>query len=123
MRNICKNKSKVVKRIIKFFSVAPDSEVAQSVLLRAPDGVIRAISNAALNAREGDVRIARRLKQFFSKYHPHISYLTDRRRPLVDKRRLLVQREGVLPIIAPLISIVLGSKGGEFISRLFHKNE
>ena len=123
MRNNRKNQSKVVKRTIKFISVAPDSEVVRSVLLRAPDGVIRAISNAALNAREGEVRIPRRLKQLFSKYHRHISYLTDRRRPLADKRRLLVQRGGVLPIIAPLIATVLGSIGGEFISRLFHKNE
>ena len=85
--------------------------------------MIRAISNAALNAREGDVRIPRSLKQLFSKYHRHISYLTDRRGPLAEKRRLLVQREGVLPIIAPLIATVLGFIGGKFISRHFNKNE
>ena len=118
-----KSQSKVIKRTIKFISVAPDSEVVRAVILKAPDGVIRAISNAALNAREGDVRIPPHLKHLFSRYHRHISYLTDRRRPLVDKRRLLVQRGGLLPIIAPLIATVLGSIGGEFISRIFHKNE
>ena len=123
MTNNGKIQSKVVKRTIKFISVAPDKEVVRAVLLTAPDGVIRAISNAALNAREGDVRIPRRLKQLFSKYHRHISQLTDRRRPLATKRRLLVQRGGILPIIGPLIATVLGSIGGEFISRIFRKNE
>ena len=85
--------------------------------------MIRAICNAALNAREGDVRMPPHLKQIFAKYRQHINRLTDRRCPLVEKRRLLVQRGGVLPIIAPLIATVLGSIGEEFISRLFHKNE
>ena len=104
MRKTRKSQSKVVKRIIKFIFLAPDSEVVRSVLLRASDGVIRAISNAALNAREGDVCNLQRLKQLFSKYHRHISYLTDRRLPLANKRHLLVQRGGFLTIIAPLIA-------------------
>ena len=66
MRNSSKTQSKVVKLTIKFISVAPDSEVVRAVLLIAPDGVIRAISNAALNARECDVRIPRRLKQLLT---------------------------------------------------------
>lgn len=118
-----RNNTKVIKRTIKFLSVAPDSEVVRSVLLHAPDGVVRAISNAALNAREGDVRIPPHLKRVFAKYHGHIDRLIDRRRPLTDKRRILVQRGGVLPIIAPLIATVLGSIGGEFISRIFRRND
>ena len=117
------NQSKIIKRTIKFLSIAPDSEVVRTVLQKAPDGVIRAICNAALNARECDVRIPPRLKYIFAKFHRHIHRLTDRRCPLVEKRRLLVQRGGVLPIIAPLIATVLGSIGEEFISLLFHKNE
>ena len=117
------NQSKIIKRTIKFLSIAPDTEIVRKVIPRAPDGVIRAICNAALNAREGDVRIPSHLKQIFAKFHRHIHRLTDRRCPLVEKRRLLVQRAGVLPIIAPLIATVLGSIGGEFISRLFHTHE
>ena len=45
------NNQKVVKRTVKFLSVVPDSKVVQVVLQKAPDAVIRAISNAALNAR------------------------------------------------------------------------
>ena len=117
------NQSKVVKRHIKFLSIAPDTEVERIALQKAPDGVSCAICNAALNAREGDVRIPLHLKHIFAKYHRHIHRMTDRSCPLVEKRRLLVQRGGLLPIIAPLIATVHGSIGGEFISRLFHKNE
>ena len=114
---------KVVKRYTKFLSVAPDSEIVRQVLHRAPDAVVRDICNAALNAREGDVRIPPHLKTVFSKYHRHIARLCDHHCPLAEKRRILVQRGGLLPIIAPLIATVLGSIGGEFISRIFKKNE
>ena len=117
------NQSKVFKRYIKFLSIAPDTEVVGIVLQKALDGVILAICNAALNAREGDVRIPPYLKHIFAKYHRHIHRLTDRSCPLIEKRPLLVQRGGVLLIIAPLIATVLGSIGGKFIFRLFHKNE
>ena len=117
------NKSNIVKRTIKFLSIAPDSEVVRTVLQNAPDGVICAICNAMLNNRAGDVRIPPHLKHIFAKYHRHIHWLTDFRCPFSKKRRLLVQRGGVLPIIGPLIATVLGSIGGEFISRLFNKNK
>ena len=117
------NQSTIIKRTIKFLSIAPDTEVVRKLIQKAPDCVIYAICNAALNAREGDVRIPPHLKHIFAKSHRHIHCLTDRRCPLVEKRRLLVQRGGVLPIIAPLIATVLGSIGGEFISWLLHKNE
>ena len=51
MNNKRYNQSKVVKRNIKFLSIASDSEDVRLVLLKAPDGVIRAICNAALNTR------------------------------------------------------------------------
>ena len=116
------NQSKVVKRYIKFLSLSFDTEVVLIVLQKALDSVIRAICNAALNAREGDVRIPPHVKHIFAKYHQHIHRFTVRRCPLVEKRRLLVQRGGVLPIIAYLIATVLAPINGEFISRLFHKN-
>ena len=84
------NQSKVFKRYIKFLYVASDTEVVSIVLQKAPDGVIRAISNAALNAREGDVRIPSHIKHIFAKYHRHIHRLTDRHCSFVEKRRLLV---------------------------------
>ena len=93
------------------------------VLQKAPVSVIRDICNVTLNAREGDVRISSHLKQIFAKYNNHIYHLTDRRCCLVEKRRLLVQRGNVLPIIAFLIAIVLDSINKGFIVSLFYKNE
>ena len=51
------NKRKVVKRTVKFLSVAFDLEVANAVIQKAPDAVIQAISNAAVNARQGTVAV------------------------------------------------------------------
>lgn len=116
------NNSTVVKRTIKFLSVVQDPKVVCLVLLRAPAPVVYAICNAALNAREGDVHIPSHLKHLFAKYHRHISRLNYHHCPLTEKRRPLVQREGFLPIVAPLLATVLGSIGGKFISRIFRNN-
>ena len=117
------NKQKVVKRTVKFLSVAPDSKVAKAVLQKAPDAVIRAISNAALNARQGAVAVPSHLKTLFRHHNHHFDVLIDRKRPIALKRRLILQTGGALPIIVPLLATVLGSIGGEFISRLFRKND
>ena len=123
MTNRKNKQAKIVKRTVKYLSIAPDTEAVRSVLQSSPDAVIRAVANAALNARQGDVQVPPKLKRLFSKYHRHIDYLTDRRRPLIQKRRLLVQREGFLPVIAPLIPTAYKTVGGEFISRIFRKDE
>ena len=46
---------KAVKHTVKFLSYKQDLVTFQTVLKSAPNPVIRAINNAALNAREGDV--------------------------------------------------------------------
>ena len=51
------NKLKVLKRTIKFLSVAPDLEIVRAVIKKAPNAVIDAISNGALNCRQGAVDI------------------------------------------------------------------
>lgn len=118
-----KNQTRTVKRTIKYLASAPDSNVVRAVLEKAPDGVIRAISNAALNAREGEVQIPPHLKHLFRHHNKHFDILTDYRQPLANKRRLILQQGGALPIVVPLLATVLGSIGGEFISRLFRKND
>jgi len=118
-----KNRTKIVKRTIKYLASAPDSNVVRAVLEKAPDGVYRAISNAALNARQGEVHIAPHLKHLFRHHTNHFDILTDNRRPLSYKRRLILQQGGALPIVVALLATVLGSLGGEFISRIFRKND
>lgn len=118
-----KNKAKILRQTIKYLAVCPHNKIVKQILQTAPESVIRAISNAALNAREGEVFVPPQYKSLFARHHKHFDILTDRRRPLQHKRRLLVQHGGALPIVVPLIATVLGSIGGEFISRIFKKNE
>lgn len=70
-------KLKLVKRTVKFLSVAPDFIVAKALLQKAPDAVIRAISNATLNARQGSVAVPPHLKPLFRHHHRHFDYLID----------------------------------------------
>ena len=108
-----------VKRTLKFISIPPDPEIEREIILKAPDAVIRAISNAC----QGEVAVPPHLKILFRKHHRIFDTLIDRRRALDKKRRVLVQRGGALPIIAQLIATVLGPIESEFISRIFRNNE
>ena len=116
------NKLKVVKRTIKYLSVAPDLDVVRAVIKKAPNAVIGAISNGALNCRQGAVHIPPHLIPLFKRHHRHFDYLVDRRKSIPSKRHLILQKGGALPIIVPLLATVRGSIGGEFISRLIRKN-
>ena len=117
------NKLKVVKRKIKFLPVAPDLKVAKVVLQKAPKEVITAISNAALNARQVAVDIPPHLIPHFRHHNHHVDWLCDRRQSIPSKRHLILQKGGALPKSVPLLATVLGSIGGEFSSRLLHRND
>ena len=108
----------IVKRTIKYISIAPDIDIVQQTIQKAPKGVNRAIANAALNALEGDVTLKPHEKSLFRKHRQHIDTLIDRQVPLDRKRELLLQRGGALPVVVPLITSVLAQLGIEFISRL-----
>ena len=116
------NKLKVVKRTIKFVSVAPDFEVVRAIIKKAPNAVIGAISNWALNCRQGAVHIPPHFISLFRRHNKHFDYLVDRKKSTLTKRHLIRQKSGALPIIAPLLATVLGLIVGEFISRLMRKN-
>ena len=116
------NKLKVVKRTIKFLSVAHDLDVVRSVIKKAPNAVIGAISNGALNCRQGAVHISPYLIPLFRRHIKHFDYLVDRKKSIASIRHLILQESGVLPIIAQLLATVLGSIGKEFSSRLMRKN-
>ena len=55
---------KVVKYTIKFLSVAPDSEVVKAEIKKAPNAIIGAIFNGALNCRQYAVHISPKLIPF-----------------------------------------------------------
>ena len=83
---------KEVKRTVKFLAHAPDPVTVQAVLKSAPDPVIRAIANAALYAREGDVRLTPAQKRLFRAYTHTFDVLCDRQQSIADKRRHLLSR-------------------------------
>ena len=117
------NKLKVVKRPIKFLSVAPDLDVVKAVVKKAPNEVIGVIYNGALNCRHGAVHILTHLIPLFRRHKHHFDYIVDRRKSIPSKRHLIHQKGGALAIIAPLLATVLGSIGGEIISMLMRKND
>ena len=73
------NKLKVVKLTIKFLSIAPDSDVVRAVIKKAPKAVLGAISNGALNFRQGAVHIPLNLIPLFRHHNNHFDYLVDRK--------------------------------------------
>ena len=116
------NKLKVVKRTIKFLSVAQDLEVVRTVIKKAPNAVIGAISNSTVNCRQGAVHIPQHLIPLYRRHIKHFDYFVDRKKSIPFKQHLILQKGGALPIIVPLVATVLGSIGGEFISRLMRIN-
>ena len=112
-----KSNIKVVKRTIKYISIGPARKIFPLVIKYAPIGVIRAICNAARNAREGDVHIPPHLKKIFARYHKQFDKLVDPLFPIERKRQLCLQRGGLLPTIPAILSTVIGSIGSHFISK------
>ena len=117
------NKLKVLKRYIKFLAVAPDLEVVRTVIEKAPNEVIAAISNAALNGRQGAVHIPPHPIPLFQRHKHNFDNLVNRRKSITSKRHLIFQKNGAIPIVVILLATVLGSLGGKFISRFIRNND
>ena len=69
----------MVKRTIKFLSVAPDLKELKAIIKKAPNAVIDAIINKALNCRQDVVPIASHLIPLFRRHIKHFDYLVDRK--------------------------------------------
>jgi len=109
---------KLDKHILKFLTHCNDRNVTRQILKGAPDSVIKGISNAALNAEQGDVHISPQNQKLFSQHRTKIHKLTLRKVPIATKRRLLLQQGGsFLGVIAPLLASVIGSIGGALFNR------
>ena len=108
-----------VKRTIKCVASCKDKSIHQKVLSRAPDSVIKAICNAALNAQQGDVHLSQRQKRLLSRNRQFVNNLTRKEVTLKRKRKHLVQQGGsiaglVLPVI---LSAVISAIGGKLFSK------
>ena len=85
--------------------------------------MITAISNVALNARQNAVDIPPHLLPLFKHHNNHVDWLCYRRNTIPTKWHLILQKSAALSKIVPLLVTMLGYIGGEFISRLSHKND
>ena len=105
-----KRGNKDVKRYIKFLSIVKKPELTKQVLTTAPDGVIKVIANAALNAAHGEVHLTKSQKRKFKTNKDLFATLLDRKKSLKVKRRQLNQKGG-LSLLPVLLSTVLSTLG------------
>ncbi len=101
---------RAARRTIKFIGEwNDDPQTTASIVRRAPDAVIKGISNTALNIlRNPDIELSPRQKQVFSKYRDTISLLASRKQSLRRKRQhLLTQEGGAFPLIGALLPFLI----------------
>lgn len=113
-----KSKKNVIqKRVVKYLAVCRDPQIQRLVLQRSPDEVIKSISNACLNAQQGDVHLSAAMKRKLRPHRKLISMMSSRTVPIVKKRRMLTtQRGGFVPVLRTLLSSVLGELGSGIVS-------
>ena len=105
----------VVKRTVKYLAVCPNSQLFDAVVHAAPDDVIAAIGDAALNVREGDVELSEPKKKLFRAHHPVFLKLVSPTVSIKRKRKVIESQSGGFPFLP----ILIGSALGAFGSRLF----
>ena len=111
-----KSNPKNVKRYIKLLSILHEPSQQKAILKKAPDGVIKSICDAALNAQRGDIRLSPNAKKKFAAQRVLFNSLISRKVSLPKKRRKLIQRGG-LAILPILLSTVLSSLGSLLFSK------
>ena len=109
---------KKVKHTVKLLSHSPDSKITRAILAASPDGVIRAIANAALNVQRNPVvKLDPATRNLFSTYSRSFEIHTDRNLSIERKRKHLTQKGGAIPFLLPLLGSALFSLGIGFIFR------
>ena len=107
----------LVKRTVKYLSVCSNPRAYNSVVTGAPDEVIKAICNAALNIEQGDIRLSPAQRHLFAVHRKKISKLTSRIGDLKSKRNLIQSQKGGFPFIPILIGTALSLLGGDLFAR------
>ena len=102
----------LVKRTVKYLSVCSNPRAYNSVLKGAPDEVIKAICNAALNIEQGDIRLSPAQRRLFSAHRKTISKITSRTVDLKSKRNIIQSQKGGYFVVPFLIGAALLALGG-----------
>jgi hypothetical protein len=106
----------VTKRTMKYLAVVKDQALLKQVLQKAPDSVVKSISDVALNAIKGPIDLTPAQRKLFARYRTPIAKLSQRGVGLKQKRKLLLQKGGFAWIPA-LIGGIAGILGGKLFER------
>ena len=87
-------KTSIVRHYVELLKDCKDPKLTRVLLKNAPDGVIKTISDAALNCYRGDIDLTPKQKKFLKKYKGHISKLISNKVPITTKRRSISQKGG-----------------------------
>ena len=100
-----------LKAFVKFLAICRDTTNRRRIVTKAPNNVIKAISNAALNVARGDVHLSPAQRALLTRYKSDFIPLIERKMPLAKKRKVLSQKGGlaILPIILSSVLSTLGS--------------
>jgi hypothetical protein len=89
----------------------------KAIIQKAPNELIKALAELALNTLAGHIDLARKDKQKLYPYRHQIRALASKQIPLAKKRKQCCQKGGFLPaLIGPALS-VLAAILGEFIAK------
>jgi len=115
-----RSQAKRTKDTLRYLALLErDPKTFRQVLQDAPDAVIKAICNAALNALQNkDVVITRTQRKHLARFRVAVSVLANKEIALQRKRKLLLsknQQVGGAFFIPAILGAVLGALGSRFI--------
>ena len=102
----------LVKRTVKYLSVCSNPRAYSSVLKGAPDEVVKAICNEALDIEQGDIHLTPAQRRLFSAHRKTISKITSPTVDLKSKRNLIQSQKGGYSVVPFLIGAALLALGG-----------
>ena len=111
-------KPSAIKSAVKLLAVCKDPEVRSKILSRAPNKLVKCICNAALNVERGDIILTPAQKKAFAKHRVQIAKLTNLKYSIPAKRKILLQKGGLFPLI-PLLLSAASAIGPEIFKRFF----
>ena len=88
----------------------------QSVVENADDDLIKALSEIALNVLNGNLQLSAGEKERLRKYQKELRKLTEPRRSIKSKRRILVQSGGAV-FLPTLVATLLASGVGKLLEK------
>jgi len=108
---------KIFHRYIELLEVCNNPSVTRAIVKCAPDTVIKTICNAAVNCFRGDIKLSAHQKKVLKRFRHQIEKLCSKSINLKSKRKILIQKGGVI-WIPLLIGSVLGTFGTQLLQRM-----